>query len=1026
MHILKNSRARHLAVATVVAALALRASAGLFDTWGYYADLTFSGYLGAETLAAFPVLVSITNFSGFSYSQVSDAAGGDLRFTDATGGVELNYEVESWDTNGASFVWVQVPALATNASLRAYWGQSAVAAPAYTTNGSTWSNGYVAVWHFAETAGTNLADSAGNYNGLVQGGVSLTEPGCIGSGGRFDGSDDCVALSGLSKIANQGQLTVSGWAKLDTLGSGDPDDSVLFSTSTATDPTLFWYNYSANSTGDKVYSFNVGATSVAQNRANTGSGFVTALVWQHIVGVMSNTSRRIFIDGVQRATSTGTAATTGGTTTGFLGKWSNSASFSFDGAMDEVRLSGVARSADWVRAEYEAVARSSFAAYGAVDASSSPLPGVLSSAASNVSDFSADAVGDLSRLGDSNPTVYLAWGTNPDALSATNNLGVFTQTGGFTNALTGLDCVTTYYYRHFAVNVSGQTESSVRISFTTTGAPVFGTTSASNLLRSAFFSAELLDCGVADATVSLWVGASADALSLTNQWTPVSTATFFSHELANVALGSTLYYAFRAANTYGGKDFVVWTATNAFTVAGSSAWSGAGADTDWHTDGNWSLGVPGAGARADFLAAAKDATVTAAATGVSVGSVSIQTGGALTFDLGADTTLGAALLSVGTNTVSAFTLASGTLDIGSGGVAAGLGSSVTLTGGDLQTSTLRLSGTSTKVVVNHGTALTSSGLATLGGNGAGVHIPTGGVWTAAGVSMTAGPCAVTVDGGAATNAGSLYLGNNSNGADGDILLIKNGGFFRQSGATVQVAVKKMATIIAADGGTFESAATVNLGTGSDWGSPGYLIASNGTVAVSGSVYVCADARYHSQRFFVYEDEGRETSVSVTGGVYLGRGGSAGGDPGNRNNIFRVHGGEVAIGSALIIGGTKSAATNNTLEVKGASTHMTAASMTVTNLSQLVFTLDDSGFDNTPVSISGNVHIDGTTKLSINAAGLTRQGVMTLVESTGGTFTSSIPAENIVVNGVSAGRYEVLQTGALALKIRLVGTLFRIH
>ena len=1016
-----------MCITTLVGAFALRASAGLFSAWNYYSDLTFSGYTGAETLTNFPVLVSITNFSGFAYSQVSNAVGGDLRFTEASGNTELNYEVESWNTNGASYVWVQVPSLATNVSIRAYWGQAADAAPAYTTNGATWSNGYVAVWHFAETSGTTLSDSAGNYPGVAQGGVDLSEAGRIGSGGRFDGSDDCVALTGMSKIAAQAQLTVSGWARLDALGSGDADDSAIFTTSSSSDPILFWYNYTAVTTGDKAYTFNVGETSSGANRANTGSGIAAALVWQHVVGVMSNTSRRIYVDGTQRATSTGVAAATGATTAGFLGKWSNSANFSFDGAMDEVRISTLARSADWVKAEYDTVARAAFASYGGATPSNTSRPQILSDAARNVSDFSADAVANLSLLGDSSPTVYLAWGADPAALGTTNNLGVFSSTGEIITPLSNLNCVSTYYYRHFAVNSAGMTESSSTASFTTTGRPVFGSPSASNLVRSAFFSVDLTDCGVADATVSLWTGASPDSLALSRTWSPVSAPAVFSGELAGQTLGATLYYGFKGENSFSGQVYTAWTVTNAFTLAGSTAWNaGGGVDTDWNTEANWSLGVPGAAAQADFLSAAKKATVTAAATTLAVGTVSVQTGGALTFDLGSDTTLGATTMFVGTNTASALTLASGALAVGNGGLAAGLGSSITLNSGSrVSTGSLRLSGTSTKVLVSGGASLASSGMATFGGASSGITVQTGGVWNATNITLSSGPAAVVIDGGVATNTGSLYLGNNASGSYGDTLLVQNGGRFRQVGSAVQVAVKQSAVIMAAAGGTFEAASNISLGTGSDWGSPGYLIASNGNISVGGTVYVCADARYHTQHFFVYEDEGLTTSVNVAGSVVLGRGSAAAGDPGNRNNVFGVFGGDVAIGSSLIIGGTKAAATNNALKVKGASTHLTAASLAVTNQSRLVFSVDNSGFATVPVSISGNVNIDGTTQLEIDAAARTQKGVVTLVESTGGAFVSSIPSGNITVTGRGGYRVEVLQTGGLALKFTVLGTLLRV-
>ena len=85
----------------------------------YSLPVTFSGYTKTETLTNFPALVKFTNsISGFAYSQFASTNGYDLRFTNSAGTTELNYEIESWNTNGESCVWVQVPLL-TNGFTRA-------------------------------------------------------------------------------------------------------------------------------------------------------------------------------------------------------------------------------------------------------------------------------------------------------------------------------------------------------------------------------------------------------------------------------------------------------------------------------------------------------------------------------------------------------------------------------------------------------------------------------------------------------------------------------------------------------------------------------------------------------------------------------------------------------------------------------------------------------------------------------------------------------------------------------------------
>ena len=85
---------------------------GIFDDWNGRMKVTFPLDLSA-TLTNFPALLVLnTNTPGFRYADFKAADGkADLRFTASDEITELNYEVEKWDTNGDSFVWVQVPEL---------------------------------------------------------------------------------------------------------------------------------------------------------------------------------------------------------------------------------------------------------------------------------------------------------------------------------------------------------------------------------------------------------------------------------------------------------------------------------------------------------------------------------------------------------------------------------------------------------------------------------------------------------------------------------------------------------------------------------------------------------------------------------------------------------------------------------------------------------------------------------------------------------------------------------------------------
>ena len=122
--------------------------------WSHGARIAFPGYTGSETLTNFPMLVRLdaTNVPGFSYAQMAFSNGADLRFTDANG-VELSYEIESWNPGGTSLVWVKVPSLVKGGSILAYWGNSTATA---TTTPDAVSG--LAMWLKADAL--SLADGA--------------------------------------------------------------------------------------------------------------------------------------------------------------------------------------------------------------------------------------------------------------------------------------------------------------------------------------------------------------------------------------------------------------------------------------------------------------------------------------------------------------------------------------------------------------------------------------------------------------------------------------------------------------------------------------------------------------------------------------------------------------------------------------------------------------------------------------------------------------------------------------------------
>ncbi|HEY2084215.1 MAG TPA: DUF2341 domain-containing protein [Verrucomicrobiae bacterium] len=330
--------------------------------FGSRLKISFPGYNRAETLFDFPMLVNLsTNLPGFSYAQFASPAGGDLRFTDASGLAPIPHEIDEWNTNGTSIVWVNVPALsAANNFIWAYWGNPAATnPPAWTTNGAVWPN-HDLVWHLKETT-LPFADSTGQHPALA-GTAPASTSGKIGRGSLFNGTSQYLDGGPMDVGA---AFTLSAWVKV------DPSASSI---------QTIWANKPGgwNSAGFALY-VNTYQTSDQRLILETGDGVnginastvpnvVTPGQWHRVTAVVDKTggAARLYVDGTDytQASNIDSALPTQAGIN--LGRFTNSSLY-FKGAMDEVRIEAGQRSSNWVWAAWmNVVSNTSLANYTAV------------------------------------------------------------------------------------------------------------------------------------------------------------------------------------------------------------------------------------------------------------------------------------------------------------------------------------------------------------------------------------------------------------------------------------------------------------------------------------------------------------------------------------------------------------------------------------------------------------------------------------------------------------------------------------
>ncbi|MDE0820090.1 MAG: DUF2341 domain-containing protein [Opitutales bacterium] len=332
-----------------------------FYTWSRQMEISFPGYEeGRSKLRDFPVLVVLADGKGINFSDFNHHDGvpwADLRFTAADKKTVLNYEVEAWnDADGRSWVWVRVPELAHDTKIYAFWGKAGEAAPASSTNGSIWENGHVGVWHFNESTAP-VADSSGSGNRgeNVGVGVKYGQPGRVGRGVQMTqlGGNGGVKVADSDALDfGEDNFTVEMWERKEAGSSGWKNIGDFGKWQTGAQPGQNEWSLGTTKTGNDNkpgFSIEIGSTSHAVNSPSD----IAINTWNHIAGVRDGKTMRLYVNGVEEGTGTGISGAVNNVGRDLhFGYFPFKASLSTHATLDEMRISSVARSPDWIWATY--------------------------------------------------------------------------------------------------------------------------------------------------------------------------------------------------------------------------------------------------------------------------------------------------------------------------------------------------------------------------------------------------------------------------------------------------------------------------------------------------------------------------------------------------------------------------------------------------------------------------------------------------------------------------------------------------
>jgi hypothetical protein len=364
--------------------LAIPSVAGDYSGWGRYRIATLNtGSLLTAGVGKIPVPIRLTAatqpdlFTG-AYAAATD--GSDLRVTKADGSTDLPFEIESWTTgaSGSGVVWILLDTVvpASSYPFRLYWNQNGVASASNGSGVFSPANGYLAAWHFNQAAGATLKDATGVHDatpGAASAAPTHNAAAVLGAGKTFDGTQFYQIGTNASAVnlnTNTGPFTITAWANVANCNTRVAVLSKYANSNTTvggrqyvlqTAPTTQNWRFSNDPAA--LSSLSTNNEYVADDAASCTSGAWTWLAVTYSTGGVAPTAdsagaRNLILRVNTRpavrggAVSSAQGSSIGTNSLAYIGKIASNDRY-MNGSLDEIAVSNVLRSEDWLKLSHE-------------------------------------------------------------------------------------------------------------------------------------------------------------------------------------------------------------------------------------------------------------------------------------------------------------------------------------------------------------------------------------------------------------------------------------------------------------------------------------------------------------------------------------------------------------------------------------------------------------------------------------------------------------------------------------------------
>lgn len=314
------------------------------STWQYRKKILIDGNKVDGNLTNFPVLIYLNDFDLNLYAKRD---GSDIIFTSKDGKTKLKREIEDYNSNsGALIAWVKIPELTTGADtpIYMYFGNS----DANESNDKdVWDDDYVMIQQLNNT----FTDSTINP-------TTCTNTSALPIEDRFNNNNSAMLFPYETPYPPTSNVRIN---------CGNPDyldmNNITISTWIYTFDYSVHYpifvrkgdNYRTGLTGingGNVF-FRLVLDDGQPSRSLSSTSKVDINSWTQIVGTYDGDKLRIYIDGELNNTSSSYPGNILPSTNSLIiGSYDTSGNYSLNGKIDDVKISKIARSEEWIKTEY--------------------------------------------------------------------------------------------------------------------------------------------------------------------------------------------------------------------------------------------------------------------------------------------------------------------------------------------------------------------------------------------------------------------------------------------------------------------------------------------------------------------------------------------------------------------------------------------------------------------------------------------------------------------------------------------------